>query len=432
MAVIKIINIKENLEAVINYAQNGDKTENGILVSGINCVPQKAYKQMALAKKIFHKESGRLGYHIIQSFNGRELTPQEANEIGVSLAEELFGDKFQVIVCTHINKDNVHNHIVLNSVSFIDGQKYHNSNAEIALLKRKSDELCEDYGLSVIETSKAKKANQTYEKRIAKYNRSDEKMLLIKSDIDEAIQKVKRVNDFIQYLKSKGYVIYERGNYYTIKSPYFSRNIRLEHAFGEEYSRYAIQNRIYYGEKADKQKSSVSKKYFKKIYKGPKIDKLRLKFSPFYRYHVHLLYRLGKLPPKIEYQELTPEYFKKKKEALNIMEEFSFLARNDINSVDDLLKYDIWYSAKLETAKGIREDLYGKLHKATTLPEKNEIERQIRLKTYEINRTSEGSKVCRRFMWRRNLLQQEDVKNRKQQLAKMEFKPKNIVKDLAR
>ena len=286
----------------------------------------------------------------------------------------------------------------MNPVSFIDGQKYHNSNAEIALLKRKSDELCEDYGLSVIETSRAKKANQTYEKRTAKYNRSDEKMLLIKSDIDEAIQKVKRVNDFIKYMKSKGYVIYERGNYYTIKSPYFSRNIRLEHAFGEEYSRYAIQNRIYYGEKTDKEKSPISKKYFKKIFKRPKIDKLRLKFSPFYRYHVHLLYRLGKLLSKIEYQELTPKYFKKKKETLNIMEEFSFIARNNINSVDDLLKYDIWYSAELETAKGIREDLYRKLHKVTAFEEKNEIERRIRLKTYEINRTSEGLKVCRRFM----------------------------------
>lgn len=373
---------------------------------------------MALAKKNFHKESGRLGYHIIQSFNGRELTPQGANEIEVTLAEELFGDKFQVIVCTHINKDNVHNHIILNPVSFIDGQKYHNSNAEIALLKRKSDELCEDYGLSVIETSRAKKANQTYEKRTAKYNRSDEKMLLIKSDINEAIQKVKRVNDFIKYMKSKGYVIYERGNYYTIKSPYFSRNIRLEHAFGEEYSRYAIQNRIYYGEKTDKEKSPISKKYFKKIFKRPKIDKLRLKFSPFYRYHVHLLYRLGKLLSKIEYQELTPKYFKKKKETLNIMEEFGFIARNNINSVDDLLKYDIWYSAELETAKGIREDLYRKLHKATAFEEKNEIERRIRLKTYEINRTSEGLKVCRRFMWRRNLLQREDVKLRKQELAK--------------
>ena len=170
MAVIKIKTIKNNLEAVITYAQNGDKTENGILVSGVNCVPQTAYNQMALTKKFFHKESGRQGYHIIQSFNGKEVTPNEANEIGTLLAEELFGDKFQAIICTHINKDNVHNHIVLNSVSFIDGTKYHNSKLDIALIKDKSDELCKEYELSVVKTTKANKTTNTYEKRISKCN----------------------------------------------------------------------------------------------------------------------------------------------------------------------------------------------------------------------------------------------------------------------
>lgn len=86
MAIIKIKTIKNNLEAVINYAHNGEKTENGILISGVNCVPEKAYNQMALTKKYFYKETGRQGYHIIQSFNGKELTPKEANEIGVKLA----------------------------------------------------------------------------------------------------------------------------------------------------------------------------------------------------------------------------------------------------------------------------------------------------------------------------------------------------------
>ena len=160
MAVVKIKTIKSNLEAVINYAKNGDKTENGILVTGVNCIPQTAYNQMALTKKFFHKENGRQGYHIIQSFNGKEVSPQEANEIGTLLAEELFGDKYQAIVCTHINKDNVHNHIVLNSVSFIDGSKYHNSKLDIALIKDKSDELCKEYELSVVQTAKANVATQ--------------------------------------------------------------------------------------------------------------------------------------------------------------------------------------------------------------------------------------------------------------------------------
>lgn len=286
MAVVKIKTIKNNLDAVINYAQNGDKTENGILVTGVNCVPQTAYNQMSLTKKFFHKENGRQGYHIIQSFNGKEVSPKEANEIGTLLAEELFGDKFQAIICTHINKDNVHNHIVLNSVSFIDGTKYHNSKLDIALIKDKSDELCKEYELSVIKTTKSNKTNSTYEKRISKYNRSNPKMLQIKSDIDNAIIQSRKMNEFFNLLENKGYEIYERGMYLSVKSPYFARNIRLERAFDEDYSYYGIQDRIYYGEKEEKQKSRISKKYCRKIYKGPKIDSIKLKFGPFYRSYV--------------------------------------------------------------------------------------------------------------------------------------------------
>ena len=142
MAVIKIKNIRTNLQAVINYGKNGDKTEYGILVSSINCNVETAYEEMALTKKFFHKEGKTLGYHIIQSFKGNEVPPEKANQIGKELAEELWGDKYQIVICTHINKENVHNHIILNSVSFVDGKKYHNSNAEIAFMKEASDRLC--------------------------------------------------------------------------------------------------------------------------------------------------------------------------------------------------------------------------------------------------------------------------------------------------
>ena len=152
MAVMKIKTIKSNLQAVINYGKNGDKTDNGILVSSINCSVQTAYEEMSLTKKFFHKENKTLGYHIIQSFKGNEVTPEKANKIGQELARELWGDKYQVIICTHINKENVHNHMILNSVSFVDGKKYHNSNEEIALMRDTSDRLCLKYGLSIVET----------------------------------------------------------------------------------------------------------------------------------------------------------------------------------------------------------------------------------------------------------------------------------------
>ena len=427
MAVIKIKTIKNNLEAVINYAQNGDKTENGILVTGVNCVPQTAYSQMALTKKFFHKENGRQGYHIIQSFNGKEVSSNEANEIGTLLAEELFGDKFQAIVCTHINKYNVHNHIVLNSVSFVDGSKYHDSKLDIALIKDKSDELCKEYEISVIQTTKANKINKTYEKRISKYNRSNPKMLQIKADIDAAIIQSRKMSEFFENLKIKDYETYKRGMYLSVKSPYFARNIRLERAFGEEYSLHNIQDRIYYGEKDENQKNGINKKYYRKVYKGPKIDSFKLKFSPFYRSYVRWLYKLGKLPPKIVYEELTPEYFKQKKETQNILEEVRFIARNNINNIQDVENCEEWLSAKLAKFKGERENLWRQYNK-TSLPEdKLKIKMEIDSKTCEINAYSNKLKICRRFMWRRGILRSETVKFRKQELASKKLANRKVI-----
>ena len=175
MAVIKIKTIKSNLQAVINYGKNGDKTEHGILVSSINCNVATSYAEMALTKKFFHKEGNTLGYHIIQSFKGYEVPPEKANQIGKQLAEELWGDKYQVVICTHINKENVHNHMILNSVSFVDGKKYHNSNAEIAFMKQASDRLCLDNRLSIITTPRAESEKEFGQKNIDYFNRKNAK-----------------------------------------------------------------------------------------------------------------------------------------------------------------------------------------------------------------------------------------------------------------
>ena len=98
MAVIKIKNIKSNLQTVINYGKNGDRTEHGFLVSSVNCAVSTAYEEIALTKKFFHKEDKTLGYHIIQSFNRFELPPERANQLGKQLAEEMWGDKYFVLI----------------------------------------------------------------------------------------------------------------------------------------------------------------------------------------------------------------------------------------------------------------------------------------------------------------------------------------------
>ena len=232
MAIIKIKNIKSNLQAVIDYGKNGHKTQNGALVSSINCSAQNYYEDMALTKKFFHKEDKILGYHIIQSFKGKEATYKIANKIGVKLSEELWGDKYQVIVCTHINKGNIHNHIILNSVSFVDGKKYHNSKAQIAFLKDVSDRLCREYGLSIIDTRRGDREKEFRQKNIDYFNRTDDKMKKIINDIDEAIKSVKSYSDFKLVLKAKGYDnIKDSGKYFTLKTPYFQRNVRIDRFF---------------------------------------------------------------------------------------------------------------------------------------------------------------------------------------------------------
>lgn len=279
MAITKYKVIKKNLDAVINYAMNGEKTENGILVSSINCLPQTAYSQMMLTKKAFHKEDGRLGYHIIQSFNGNEISPDKCNKIGLELAQQLWGDMYQVIVCTHTNKKNVHNHIVLNSVSFIDGTKYHNSNVEIALLRQTNDDICRRHGLSIIKSTNATTVSDISKSRIANYNRNSGKMELIKADIDEAIKEATKYQEFVDILAFKGYYIKKSSYYLSVSTPYYNRNIRLSRAFGEDYTFDNIKTRIYQPTLYDRylKRTNNEKVYKVRIYDGIKIDQEKIK-----------------------------------------------------------------------------------------------------------------------------------------------------------
>ena len=400
MAVIKIKTIKSNLQAVINYGKNGDKTDNGILVSSVNCSVVTAYEEMALTKKFFHKEDKTLGYHIIQSFKGNEVSPERANQIGKELAEELWGDKFQVVICTHINKENVHNHLILNSVSFIDGKKYHNGKEDIAFLKEASDNLCFKYGLSIVTTPRAEKERNYRQKNIDNFNRRDKKMQKIITDIDEAIKSVKKYSDFKLVLKAKGYTnIKDTGKYLSLKTPYYSRNVRIDKVFGERYSVYGIKERIYYNVKEEIPVANLNKKYYKKIYTGPRINRFLLQTSSFYRLYVHYLYLFGVLPAKNKYIELTPEYYKQKRKNNMIFEEIDFLGRNNFKSVKEAENSMEKFEKQLPELKGKRENLWKKYKSADT-NKKAEILKEINALTDKIDTVNAQKNACTRIIAR--------------------------------
>ena len=400
MAITKYKVIKKNLDAVINYAMNGEKTENGILVSAINCLPQTAYSQMMLTKKTFHKEDGRLGYHIIQSFNGNEIYPDKCNKIGIELAKQLWGDKYQVIVCTHTNKKNVHNHIVLNSVSFIDGSKYHNSNVEIALLRQTNDDICRKHGLSIIKSTEATTVSDISKSRIANYNRNSGKMELIKADIDEAIKEATKYQEFIDILAFKGYYIKKSNNVISVSTPYYNRNIRLARAFGEDYTFDNIKTRIYQPTLYDRylKRTNNEKVYKVRIYDGVKINQEKLKTSSFYRLYVHYLYLLGKLPPKIHYEERTKEYYKEIDKFNKLADEINLICTYNLNSKEDTQNLRIEYIEEVTPLKEEREKLRQLYKKTTNEADKTIIRAKIEILTEDINKINSKIQTCKRII----------------------------------
>ena len=141
------------LEDVIAYAERDGATAEKQWVSGILCSPERARQEMMKVKKQWHKEDGTVAYHGYQSFAPGECTPEQAHNIGIELANELWGSKgYQVLVCTHLDKEShMHNHFVINTVSMDDGIKFHRTKEDYRQMRDVSDRLCREHGLSVIE-----------------------------------------------------------------------------------------------------------------------------------------------------------------------------------------------------------------------------------------------------------------------------------------
>ena len=129
MATTKIWPTKGHLASVLKYIVNEQKSDAKTYVSGLNCFPDTAAAEMNAVKKHFGKTGGRVAYHAYQSFAPGEVTPDQAHQIGVQLANELWGDRFQVVIATHLDRGHLHNHFVLNSVSFGDGKRFHSDAA---------------------------------------------------------------------------------------------------------------------------------------------------------------------------------------------------------------------------------------------------------------------------------------------------------------
>lgn len=243
MPIIHFINNKTQtaggMRKVLNYVSRKEKTvsEDKRFVTGINCSPETALDEMSATKNLYHKNDGRLYYHLVQSFpSGYEIKPELAHRIAVELAEKAF-NKYEVVVATHIDREHIHSHLVVNSVSFEDGKKYHSNKESVEELMKLSDEICQRYGVHVLDAPK-KKMNRDYlsdsEYRSAKRGESFKWELM--NVINQVMKQAKSKKQFCFLMKQQGYDVRWEDNrkYITYTCPN-KRKCRDNKLHGERY-----------------------------------------------------------------------------------------------------------------------------------------------------------------------------------------------------
>lgn len=219
---------KSELERVLGYALQEAKTGDAY-ISAINCAVVSARAEMDMVKQQYGKTGSIQCIHAVQSFRPGEITAEDAHRVGVELARRLWGDRFQIVVSTHLDRSHIHNHFVINSVSFADGKRFYRNNASYDLMRVTSDALCREHGLSVIEHPvRGRQPNPDAYVR-AGVERPEPAYERIKRDVDDAIRASRSMGEFYSFLRSRGYT-FRQGNlkYLSLRPPWAGSSCRID------------------------------------------------------------------------------------------------------------------------------------------------------------------------------------------------------------
>lgn len=360
------------LHDVMDYASDDYKTEKRLYVSGVNVTPDKARDKMQQTKVQYNETDGIIAFHAIQSFKPGEVTPSVAHEIGRQFAKGMWGDRFEVVIATHLNKSHIHNHFVLNSVSFADGNRYYDTPANYRKMRRISDRLCEEYGLSVIRNPKNK--GKHYAEWNAERNGLPTIRGQVREELDEIIKASYTMNEFWRILKERGYVVYrqsEKYKYISFVPPYGTKRIRLD-KLGSHYTEDAIRERIISARNGIREFSEVKdynawlKKYEPQKLKG------------FKALYYHYLYLFGRIRKKETPQRVS---FYMREELIKLeryQKQFHFLYDNDLETKEQVQAYKSSTENKIMELTHSRSLLYGKPDTKEQIAEINKELRELR------------------------------------------------------
>ena len=351
MAITKILNIKESegrnpashLKNALEYIQNPDKTEECVLVGGINCLPDTAFEQMEETKNIFHKTGKRQGYHVIISFSTEEkVTAEQAMYVLEHFAKDVLGNDYEAVYAVHTDREHMHGHLIWNSVSMTTGKKYNSPKGNWKNhLQPITNKYCDELGLSIMPAEYSRNPkNISRDKWEKEMSMKD----IILRDAKMCAYAAGNVEHFKYLMKRLGYV-FKKDAWMEVQAPgfqYYHKLAKLDEMFSEETLRYHVDMHW------------MAKPYF---YSSDIRGLHRAKLSPYQKKFYAKLYRLRIVEQK-RFEVGGAKYTEDLKRFHQLQDEYLLLVNNDIKSVVELVDFISEQKEKIQQIEDRQHEIY--------------------------------------------------------------------------
>lgn len=351
MAITKILNIQESegrnpashLKNALEYIQNPDKTEECVLVGGINCLPDTAFEQMEETKNIFHKTGKRQGYHVIISFSPEEkVTAEQAMYVLEHFAKAVLGDDYEAVYAVHTDKEHMHGHLIWNSVCMTTGKKYNSPKSNWKNhLQPITNKYCDELGLSIMPAEYSKNPKNISRDKWEKEMSMKE---IILRDAKMCAYAAGNVEHFKYLMKRLGYV-FKKDAWIEVQAPgfrYYHKLAKLDEMFSEETLRHHVDM------------PWMAKPYF---YSTDIRGLHRVKLSPFQKKFYAKLYRLRIVEQK-RFVVGGAKYTEDLKRFHQLQDEYLLIVNNDIKSVVDLVDFINEQEEKIQQLEDRQHEIY--------------------------------------------------------------------------
>ena len=351
MAITKILNIMESegrnpashLKNALEYIQNPDKTEECVLVGGINCLPDTAFEQMEETKNIFHKTGKRQGYHVIISFSPEEkVTAEQAMYVLEHFAKDVLGDDYEAVYAVHTDREHMHGHLIWNSVSMTTGKKYNSPKSNWKNhLQPITNKYCDELGLSIMPAEYSRNPKNISRD---KWEREMSMKEIILRDAKMCAYAAGNVEHFKYLMKRLGYV-FKKDAWMEVQAPgfrYYHKLAKMDEMFSEETLRHHVDM------------PWMAKPYF---YSSDIRRLHRAKLSPYQKKFYAKLYRLRVVEQK-RFVVGGAKYAEDLKRFHQLQDEYLLLVNNDIKSIVELVDFISEKEDRIQQIEDRQKEIY--------------------------------------------------------------------------